>query len=121
MGASGTTRPEPPPDIEGEALAEWNRICSDLEAAGRRLLPADRSILATYVRTWSVSQDCYRNVRKDGPVMTHLNGTRGPTPEYKTFRETVSMLRGLLADLGATPASRNFDQVEDDHETELEF
>jgi hypothetical protein len=31
------------------------------------------------------------------------------------------MLRGLLADLGATPASRNFDQLEDDHETELEF
>lgn len=109
MGADN--RPDPPPDITGEALAEWNRICDAIEATGHTLKPADRSILATYVRTWTISQKCYQHVLEHGAIMEWPNGNRGPTAEYKAFRETVPLLRGLLAELGATPASRNFDQA----------
>ena len=102
----------PPPELTGEALAEWLRICEAVEQTGRTLKPADRSLLITYVRTWQISQACYEHVRRWGAIVKHANGVAGPSPQYKAFKETVQLLRGLLSDLGATPAARGFDQAE---------
>jgi P27 family predicted phage terminase small subunit len=102
---------QPPQDLTAAELAEWIRITAAVEATGHALRPADRSILVIYVRTWHVFATCCQHVREFGPVIKWPNGMPGPSPQYKTMRETATLLRGLLADLGATPASRNFDQA----------
>ena len=115
---------EPPEDIAGEALAEWHRVCRTLEAMGRQIKDADRSILALYCRTWAVNRECYEKIKGGMSVIKWPNGMPGPSPFYKNFKETAVILRGLLADIGCTPASRDFDIVpaakpEDDGEIEF--
>jgi len=53
-----------------------------------------------------VNQTCYQHVREHGPIVKWPNGLPGQSPQYKAFLATATLLRGLLADLGATPASR---------------
>lgn len=98
-------RPEPPPEIEGEAMLEWERICIELDAAGC-LEKTDRAILVLYVEAYDVYQRSMRHVRKFGPVVKWPNGIAGPSPHYKAARETSIQLQKLLADLGLTPAAR---------------
>jgi P27 family predicted phage terminase small subunit len=103
------TRPEPPQDITGAAREEWDRICAAVEAMNRQIKPADRSILATYCRIWTVNQDVYQHILQHGAVVKWLNDMPGQSPQYKTFRETTQLLRALLGDIGCTPQSRDFD------------
>jgi len=99
-------RPIPPPEIQGPALAEWTRVCDELDAAGR-LDRADRAVLIVYVQTWAVYQWATERVTAFGPVINHHNGVAGPSPFYKVSRETALQLQKLLADLGLTPAARH--------------
>ena len=101
--------PEAPEDIQGDALTEWHRIREAAAELGHPIREADRSIMALYCRTWVVNQKCYQHVQQFGPIIKWPNGMPGPSPQYKTFEATVKLLRGLLADLGCTPASRDFD------------
>lgn len=103
---------QPPSDITGEAMGEWNRVCEALKKMGRKLREADRSILATYCRTWIINRDCFVKVQAEGAIITHINGAVGPSPHYRAFKETTIILRNLAGDLGLTPASRNFDVAE---------
>ena len=112
-------RPQPPDDLDGEALLEWGRVCDDLDALGT-LDAADRAVLTLYVQTWQANQTVARHVMKFGPIAKQHNGVVGQTPHYKTMRETAALLRQLLADLGLTPASRPA-AAPDDAPSELSF
>jgi P27 family predicted phage terminase small subunit len=114
-------RPEAPDDLEGDALSEWHRVCEAAEQVGHPIREADRSILATYCRTWVVNQSCFAHIKKFGPVVVWPNGMPGPSPQAKMFEASVKLLRGLLADLGCTPSSRNFDVSTTPPKTELNF
>ena len=106
MAATKTAnRPTPPEEIEGEALLEWHRVCDELEAAGR-LDKADRAVLTVYVEIWAVHRAATAAVAKYGPVIKFHTGVPAQSPFYKTQRETATLLRRLLADLGLTPAAR---------------
>lgn len=98
-------RPAPPEEIEGESLLEWDRLCADLEAAGR-LDKTDRGIITLYCQTWAVYQLAMQHVVKFGPIVKHQNGVAGESPHYKASRETTNQLRRLLNDMGLTPAAR---------------
>lgn len=98
-------RPSPPPEIQGEALLEWDRVCDELAAAGR-LDKADRAILTVYCLTWAIHEQAMRAVSNHGAIVKWPNGTAGPSPFYKVSRETANQLQKLLADMGLTPASR---------------
>lgn len=99
------TRPKPPEEMEGEALLEWERVCDELDTAGR-LETADRAILTVYCETWAQNRAAVIAVTKHGPVIRYPNKTVGPSPFYKVAKETAVILRGLLSDMGLTPASR---------------
>ena len=103
------TEIDPPDDITADpaALAEWRRLVAAIADAGGLLKSADRSIIATAVRTHAVNAAMYQHVREFGAIIKWPNGLPGPSPQYKAFKETANLLRGLLADLGATPASRH--------------
>ena len=103
---SDTTRPTPPENLDGEALLEWNRVCDELAELGA-LQKADRAALVLYVTTWAIHHEMMRHVEKHGAVVKWPNGVVGGSPYYKTSRECVAQLRGLLTDLGLTPLSRS--------------
>lgn len=98
-------RPKAPPEVQGEALLEWERVCNELDAAGR-LDKADRAVLVLYTQTWEIYIAAMRGVGAHGAVVKHPNGVAGPSPFYKVSRETAFQLQKLLADLGLTPAAR---------------
>lgn len=98
-------RPKAPPEVQGEALLEWERVCDELDAAGR-LDRADRAVLTLYAQTWEIYQQAMRAVSSHGAVVKWPNGTPGASPFYKVSRETAFQLQKLLADLGLTPAAR---------------
>lgn len=99
-------RPPPPPEIQGEALLEWERVCDELSAAGR-LDRADRAVLCLYCQTWEIYMAAMKGVTTHGAIVKHPNGVAGPSPFYKVSRETSAQLQKLLADLGLTPAARH--------------
>ena len=99
-------RPTPPEDLDAEALLEWGRICDELAAAGCPDLAAYRAILTVYVQTWETHQTVMRFVRQHGPIVKFSNGVTGASPFHKAARECAAQLRGLLTDLGLTPAAR---------------
>jgi P27 family predicted phage terminase small subunit len=101
--------PEAPEDIEGDALTEWHRIREAAAELGHPIREADRSILSVYCRTWKLHHLCYLELLKTGAVMEFSNGNQGISPHYKVFKDATRLLRTLLADLGCTPASRDFD------------
>lgn len=104
----------PPPDIadDPDSLGEWNRIVGAAAQAGRQLKTADSSLLALYVRTWATNRKCYTHMTQFGAIIKWPNGIPGPSPQYKVFAETAKLLRGILADLGCTPAARGLDVIE---------
>lgn len=100
---------KPSEGLDEETASEWERICKAAGLVGRKFKEADRALLETYVRTWKIWKDCHTKVQVEGSVITHHNGVVGTNPYYKNFHELTKLLRGLLADLGCTPASRDFD------------
>jgi P27 family predicted phage terminase small subunit len=99
-------RPQAPPEITGEALLEWERICQELAAAGR-LAKADRSILVLYCETWEVYRQAMHGVQSHGAIVKFANGVAGKSPFYTVSREAAAQLQKLLADMGLTPAARS--------------
>jgi P27 family predicted phage terminase small subunit len=113
-----TTRPQPPETLDGEGLLEWHRIVDELDDAGR-LDKADRALLTLYAQTWEQYQAAIRGVAKYGAVIKYTSNV-GPSPHYKVAKELAAQLRGLLNDLGLTPASRKLDAAAQD-QGELQF
>lgn len=112
-------RPASPEDLDAEALLEWQRIIEELETAGQ-LQATDRAIITLYVETWQTWRAATRGVVRHGAVIRYPNKATGPSPFYKVAKETAAQLRGLLRDLGLTPASRTTAEPDDDDEDELE-
>lgn len=101
-----TNRPQPPEDLDGEALLEWGRIVGDLDAAGI-LDGADRAILTLYCRTWAVWFAAARVVAVDGPVVLLPNNWPGQSAESKVMDATGKQVAKLLDQLGLTPQARH--------------
>ena len=116
MTKAKTNRPRPPEDLDGEALLEWERVVTELEAVGK-LDKADRAVLTLYAQTWATWNAAMQAVVKHGSVIKYPNRMVGPSPFYKVAKETAAQLRGLLTDLGLTPAARGTsggdDSIED--------
>ena len=117
---STNPRPTAPPEIAGEALLEWERVCDELAAAGR-LDRADRAILVLYCQTWDVYQQAMRLVNEHGAIVKHHTGGAGASPFYKVSRECANQLQKILADLGLTPAARQKVKVAAEAPGELTF
>jgi len=104
-GTKSKTRPPPPPEIEGEALLEWERVCNELDSLGQ-LATTDRAVLTLYVQTWAVFQKATEGIVKHGPVIKLPNQIVCASPFYNIQKESGKQLRGLLCDLGLTPTTR---------------
>lgn len=98
-------RPDPPEDIQDEALLEWHRVCGELEAIGK-LATSDRAIISLYCKTWARWQAMSRNVDTFGPVVKFPNGYPGISPHYQVLKDCEAKLARLIVELGITPSQR---------------
>ena len=53
-----------------------------------------------------------KHVAAHGSVIKWPNGVPGPSPFYKVAKDAAGQLRGLLNDLGLTPAARGAKEAE---------
>jgi len=97
--------PEPPPWLDDEARAEWNRIVPALDEQGV-LSAVDRAILVSYTVSWSVLVRAVAELGQVDSFTTH--GARGAVkaPEFRVWRDAVATSSMLATKVMATPTDR---------------
>lgn len=83
--------PIPPKPLEGDAKAEWDRVCEDLEAC-KTLASVDRSALYQYCCLFAETEALA--AKKDINL-------------YVAIRQNRMAMRTYLVEFGLTPASRS--------------
>lgn len=90
--------------LEGEALAEWERIIPQLEGMGI-LSTVYRAPLVAYCLIWADFVDSVENIRKFGKVVKSPSGYAMPNPYVSIARQAREDLRKYAAEFGLTPSS----------------
>jgi P27 family predicted phage terminase small subunit len=102
----GPAPPEPPENLDPEALAEWNRLAPKLAAMGV-LTEVDGPALAIYCRAHSRAMSAQVELDLHGAVIeTRLGGMKSNPAAAIVSRAETTMLK-VLAEFGAGPASRS--------------
>lgn len=97
--------PDCPPYVQGEALAEWNRVAPILDAMGV-LSAIDGTALAIYCL--AVGRLIRAQTEIDANpivVLTERGGSRA-SPYAKMIREESALILRYMAEFGATPVAR---------------
>lgn len=98
--------PIPPSTMDGEALAEWQRVVPVLTEAGL-VGSLDRAALVGWCETWAVFVAAARDVSDRGVIVPGArNGEPVKNPAVAIQRDAAGMLRTLAGQLGLTPAAR---------------
>lgn len=92
--------PACPAWLDEGAREEWGRVVPLLSGAGV-VQQVDLAILAAYCSTWSLWAEVSATVNAGNVV---LNGKLNPAARYS--ESLLKQLRGLLDQLGFTPAAR---------------
>lgn len=97
----GTSQaPTPPRELSASARDEWDRVVPLLEAGGV-VQQVDRAILIAYCTTFAQWWESAKRLATEDVV---LDGKLNPRARYCS--EQLKQLRGLLDQLGFTPAAR---------------
>jgi P27 family predicted phage terminase small subunit len=99
-------RPERPAEMEGEAAAEWDRVCGLLETMGL-LSSADRAVIAAYCEAWGRWVNAEAMVRKLGAVIVTKEKTLYQNPYLAVANKALEQFCKIAAELGLTPSSRS--------------
>lgn len=97
--------PEPPTVLEGEALAEWNRVVPQLQEAGI-LKKIDRTALATYCLCFARWLDAEQKVKEMGCFARTATGYTVINPYFKIIEKSIEQMKSLMSEFGMTPSSR---------------
>jgi P27 family predicted phage terminase small subunit len=98
--------PDPPPWLEGEALAEWRRVAPTLEALDL-IKPEDAAMLAAYCLTWQTVADMSAIIRAEGFTTANPSGRMVAHPAAVIRAAAIRDLRPLAAHFGLTPWSES--------------
>lgn len=107
--------PSPPLVLEGEAMAEWNRVCGELSALGL-LTGIDMAVLAGYCQAFSVWVDAVGKVKTLGILIRTSNGNVIQNPAVGTMNRQYEIILKACAVLGMDPSSRSRLKVEKQEE-----
>ncbi len=95
-----------PAHIPKTAVAEWNRVTSDLKERGL-LVSACLGTVASYViATWQVAE-CVKAIEADGAFVKTKLGEPKPHPAHGLMNKANELVARLAAELGLTPSSRS--------------
>jgi P27 family predicted phage terminase small subunit len=90
--------PDPPAHLEGEALAEWNRITAEL--SGLKIISKlDRAALAAYCFSYAQWVEACEKL-KDGIVFKAPSGYPMMSPWWVICRRAIEQMRNFLTELG---------------------
>lgn len=103
--------PAAPSVLEGEALAEWNRVCGELSSLGL-LTGIDMAALAGYCQAYSVWFDAVGKVKALGILIRTSNGNVIQNPAVGTMNRQYEIILKACAVLGMDPSSRSRLRVE---------
>lgn len=95
---------EPPPELEGEGLAEWGRITRLMSAAGV-ITQADRAVLVLYCEAWGRWCNAREKVNEKGEVLKGRTGFY-QNPHLAVMNKAGETVAKLAAALGLDPTSR---------------
>ena len=100
----GLGRPSRPRSLNGEALAEWNRIVPELEQMGI-LAKVDRGILIRYCTLWADWVEVNENIQKTGMLVKGYRGL-ARNPLWLVRNDLLAHLADLSRDLVVGPTAR---------------
>jgi P27 family predicted phage terminase small subunit len=95
----------PPSWLEGDAVAEWNRLAPVLHGLGL-LTEIDGDALATYCHTWARWREAERNIQKYGMVIKGKGGYPIISPFVAVANRSMAQMKSFLLEFGMTPSSR---------------
>ncbi|HEY1190440.1 MAG TPA: phage terminase small subunit P27 family [Gemmata sp.] len=107
--------PARPPELTGEAAAEWDRLAPELDAAGL-LAVTDRGILAAYCLAVADMLAARDAINREGRIITTpVQTSRGEVighkhqehPAARMLERASSRIDKLAAALGLSPAARS--------------
>lgn len=101
-----TLAPDPPPHFTGEALAEWQRVTTELLALGV-IARIDRPALAAFCSAWARFVEADRQVRELGPIVKSPSGFPIQNPHLAVLNKATEQITKLCAEFGFTPSSRS--------------
>jgi len=110
----------PPKDFDPRARGIWKAAQGLLRRQGT-WRPADRELLAQYVRNVSAAHAARAQLAKEGITTTTHDGRPIPHPCVKIARDAEADARSTAADLLLTPASRKRAGVEEPKSLEDEL
>jgi P27 family predicted phage terminase small subunit len=97
---------EPPPHLEGVALAEWERIVAEVEAT-RVMTPADATALAIYAVCFARWLDALREIQSSGLVVVSDTGVAKANPAVAIASKCEARMQSVLSSFGLDPSSRS--------------
>lgn len=107
--------PDCPPELTGEAAAEWDRLIPELDAAGV-LAVTDRGILTAYCCAYSMMVGSRNSLNTEGYTLEEpIQNSKGETIGYRLkdnlavrmLERAMRAVQKIGAELGITPASRS--------------
>jgi len=96
--------PDPPPELEGDGLAEWERVAPQLERLGL-LSHLDRAALAAYCWAWARLLAAGR-VLAESTVLIRKDRRIVKNPAIQVARDAAQECRAWAAEFGMTPSAR---------------
>jgi P27 family predicted phage terminase small subunit len=97
--------PDPPADLDGAALAEWQRLGPLLEAQGLMTV-LDAPAFATYCRAWGRYLAALAALEQEGDVLVSPTGYRYMNPHYTMAEKERIICRQFWDAFGMTPSAR---------------
>jgi P27 family predicted phage terminase small subunit len=96
---------DPPPELEGRALSEWEAVAPELEAVGMGST-VERTALIAYCRAVEAFHQANDDIKRLGSVVQSERGfTRNPA--CLNQNAAMGMILKFAIQFGMTPASRN--------------
>lgn len=95
--------PEPPYFLEGEALAEWNRVVPEL-ARLELLKPIDSAALTAYCLAWARLVDAQAVIAREG-ILGHNSQGLVRHPAVAVLEAASKDLRAWAGEFGLTPSA----------------
>lgn len=98
--------PDPPEWLNGEALAEWNRIVPQLHEAGIMAL-SYRSAIASYCEAWARFVDAIEQIPKTGgEIVKSPSGFPIQNPYAAVRNKAQAQMLKVAAEFGMTASSK---------------
>ena len=106
--------PECPDHLQGEARAEWFRICAALDTMGL-LTSADHALLEAYCVTYARWLDAEAKLKEFGTIVKSPDkGFPMMSPYLLVANGAMEQLRKLAVEFGLSPSSRSRIRIGDE-------